>query len=84
MDGRCSAIPMETTSTCRSSRCPSRGSARTASTSICTRQDQQGEVARLLELGAVQYPRTPEPGDDFVTLQDPEGNLFDVIDKSGG
>lgn len=46
--------------------------------------DQQGEVARLLALGAVRYPRTPEAGEDFVTLQDPEGNLFDVIDKAGG
>ena len=44
--------------------------------------DQAGEVERLLELGAVRLPRTPEAGDDFVTLQDPEGNLFDVIDKS--
>jgi hypothetical protein len=44
-------------------------------------QDQQGEVARLLALGAVRYPRTPEFGEDFVTLQDPEGNIFDVIDK---
>jgi hypothetical protein len=47
-------------------------------------EDQQAEVARLLELGAVRFPRTPEPGEDFVTLQDPEGNIFDVIDKSGG
>jgi Glyoxalase-like domain len=46
--------------------------------------DPAGEVARLLELGAVRFPRTPEAGDDFVTLQDPEGNLFDVIDKSRG
>jgi hypothetical protein len=46
--------------------------------------DQPGEVERLLDLGAVRFPRTLEPGDDFVTLQDPEGNVFDVIDKSGG
>jgi Glyoxalase-like domain len=45
--------------------------------------DQSGEVARLLTLGAVRYPRTPDLGEDFVTLQDPEGNLFDVIDKAG-
>jgi catechol 2,3-dioxygenase-like lactoylglutathione lyase family enzyme len=42
-----------------------------------------GEVERLLLLGAVRYPRTPEPGEDFVALLDPEGNVFDVIDKSG-
>jgi hypothetical protein len=46
--------------------------------------DQAGEVARLVALGAVRYPRTPDLGEDFVTLQDPEGNLFDVIDKAGG
>ncbi len=45
--------------------------------------DQQGEVARLLALGAVRYPRTAASGEDFVTLQDPEGNIFDVIDKVG-
>jgi hypothetical protein len=46
-------------------------------------QDQQREVARLLALGAVRYPRTTAFGEDFVTLQDPEGNIFDVIDKVG-
>jgi hypothetical protein len=44
--------------------------------------DPAGEVERLLALGAVRFPRTPEVGEDFVTLQDPEGNPFDVIDKS--
>ena len=45
--------------------------------------DQAGEVERLLGLGATRHPRTPEPGDDFVVLADPEGNLFCVIDVSG-
>jgi hypothetical protein len=45
--------------------------------------DQEGEVARLLELGAMRHPRTPGPGDDFVAMVDPEGNLFDVIDRAG-
>ena len=44
---------------------------------------QADEVERLLALGATRYPRTPGPGEDFVVLQDPEGNLFDVIDTSG-
>jgi Glyoxalase-like domain len=44
--------------------------------------DQAGEVERLLGLGARRHPRTPEPGEDFITLEDPEGNLFCVIDKS--
>ena len=45
--------------------------------------DQAGEVERLLALGATRHPREPEPDDDFVVLEDPEGNLFCVIDTSG-
>jgi hypothetical protein len=41
--------------------------------------DQQGEIRRLLGLGATVHPRTPEPDEDFVVLADPEGNLFCVI-----
>jgi hypothetical protein len=44
--------------------------------------DQQGEVERLLGLGATRHPRIPEPGEDFIVLADPEGNLFCVIDTS--
>ncbi len=43
-------------------------------------EDQAGEVERLLGLGATRFPRTAEPGEDFVVLEDPEGNLFCVID----
>jgi hypothetical protein len=43
--------------------------------------DQSGEVRRLLQIGASIHPRTPEPDEDFVVLEDPEGNLFCVIDK---
>jgi glyoxalase superfamily protein len=46
--------------------------------------DQEAEVQRLLGLGATRFARTPEPGEDFLVLEDPEGNLFDVIDKRGG
>jgi hypothetical protein len=42
--------------------------------------DQEEEVQRLLELGATRHPRTPEPGEDFIVLEDPEGNLFCVVD----
>lgn len=42
--------------------------------------DQEGEVERLLELGAMRHPRTPEPDEDFIVLEDPEGNLFCVVD----
>jgi hypothetical protein len=44
--------------------------------------DQEGEVERLLELGATRHPRSPEPDEDFIVLADPEGNLFCVIDTS--
>jgi len=40
------------------------------------------EVARLLGLGAT-LKRPASKGEDFVTLADPDGNLFDVIDKKG-
>jgi hypothetical protein len=42
--------------------------------------DQQGEVERLLRIGATRHPRTPEPDEDFIVLEDPEGNLFCVVD----
>ena len=45
--------------------------------------NQQAEVERLLALGAKRYERIPEEGEDFVVLEDPEGNLFCVIDTSG-
>lgn len=45
--------------------------------------DQAGEVERLLGIGATRHPREPEPDEDFITLADPEGNLFCVIDTSG-
>jgi catechol 2,3-dioxygenase-like lactoylglutathione lyase family enzyme len=44
--------------------------------------DPDAEVERLLRLGA-QLARPAESGHDFVTLADPDGNLFDVIDKRG-
>lgn len=44
--------------------------------------DQAGEVERLLSIGATRHPREPEPDEDFIVLEDPEGNLFCVIDTS--
>lgn len=38
------------------------------------------EVERLVRLGAT-LKRPADPGHDFVTLADPDGNQFDVIDK---
>ncbi|MDG6929079.1 MAG: VOC family protein [Nitrososphaerota archaeon] len=45
--------------------------------------DQEGEVERLLGMGAKRHPQTYEPGDDFVVLEDPDGNLFCVVDTGG-
>jgi Glyoxalase-like domain len=42
----------------------------------------EAEVDRLVALGAT-VRRRAEPGEDFVTLADPDGNQFDVIDKRG-
>lgn len=41
--------------------------------------EQDDEVARLVGLGAARYPWRYRPGDDFVVLEDPDGNLFCVI-----
>ncbi len=41
--------------------------------------DQQGEVERLVKIGATRYPWRYKPGADFVVLEDPDGNLFCVI-----
>ena len=41
--------------------------------------DQQGEVERLVEIGATRYPWRYRPDDDFVVLEDPDGNLFCVV-----
>lgn len=41
--------------------------------------DQEGEVERLVKLGATRYSWRYKPGDDFVVLEDPDGNLFCVV-----
>jgi len=43
--------------------------------------DQRTEVARLEALGARRYPWRYRAGADFVVLEDPDGNLFCVIQK---
>jgi len=45
-------------------------------------RDQGGEVERLLKLGATRHPQTYDPEDDFIVLEDPDGNLFCVIDTT--
>lgn len=41
--------------------------------------DQAAEVERLVKLGAVRYPWRYEPDADYVVLEDPDGNLFCVV-----
>ncbi len=41
--------------------------------------DQPGEVERLVSLGAKRYPWRYEPEADYVVLEDPDGNLFCVV-----
>lgn len=43
--------------------------------------DRQGEVKRLLEIGATLHPQTYEADEDFRVLEDPDGNLFCIIQK---
>ena len=42
--------------------------------------NQKQEIGRLLRLGAKRHPQTYGPGDDFRVLEDPDGNLFCVVD----
>ncbi len=42
-------------------------------------RDQKGEVERLSQIGATRYPWRYRADDDFVVLEDPDGNLFCVI-----
>ena len=43
--------------------------------------DQKAEVGRLEALGARRYPWRYRTGADFVVLEDPDGNLFCVVQK---
>jgi catechol 2,3-dioxygenase-like lactoylglutathione lyase family enzyme len=42
-------------------------------------ESQNDDVNRLLQLGARRYPWRYRPGSDFVVLEDPDGNLFCVV-----
>jgi catechol 2,3-dioxygenase-like lactoylglutathione lyase family enzyme len=41
--------------------------------------DKEAEVERLVNLGATRYPWRYKPCDDFIVLEDPDGNLFCVV-----
>ena len=43
---------------------------------------RDGEVQRLVGLGAKRYSWRYKRHDDFVVLEDPDGNLFCVVQKS--
>ena len=43
--------------------------------------NQLAEVERLLDAGASRYPWRYRPHDDFVVLEDPDGNLFCVVQR---
>lgn len=42
-------------------------------------RDQKSEVERLVRLGARRHPWRYEPDADYVVLEDPDGNLFCVV-----
>ncbi len=44
--------------------------------------EPEREIERLVGLGAAIF-REREEGEDFVVLEDPEGNLFCVVDTRG-
>lgn len=46
--------------------------------------NQEDELTRLVGLGAIRYPWRYKPGDDFVVLEDPDGNLFCVVEVPSG
>jgi Glyoxalase-like domain len=45
-------------------------------------EHRDAEVARLETLGARRYPWRYRPEADFIVLEDPDGNLFCVVQES--
>jgi len=43
--------------------------------------NQEGEVERLVKLGATRYPWRYPARADYVVLEDPDGNLFCVVQR---
>ena len=44
--------------------------------------DREREVERLVALGATRYPWRYRPNSDFIVLEDPDGNLFCVVQRA--
>jgi hypothetical protein len=47
-------------------------------------KDREGEVERLLKIGAKRHPQTYDPDEDFRVMEDPDGNLFCVVQLPKG
>ena len=45
-------------------------------------KNREAEVERLVKMGATRYPWRYKTGDDFVVLEDPDGNLFCVVQRN--
>jgi len=45
--------------------------------------DRDGEVKRMLKIGATHHLQTYDPDDDFIVLEDPDGNHLYVVDQTG-
>jgi hypothetical protein len=43
--------------------------------------NRDDEVKRLLKIGAKRHPQAYDPDDDFRVLEDPDGNLFCVVQR---
>jgi catechol 2,3-dioxygenase-like lactoylglutathione lyase family enzyme len=46
--------------------------------------DQEGEVERLVGIGATRYPQEYRLDADFIVLEDPDGNRFCVVQVPNG
>jgi hypothetical protein len=46
--------------------------------------DQEGEVERLVGIGATRYTQEYRPDADFIVLEDPDGNRFCVVQAPDG
>jgi catechol 2,3-dioxygenase-like lactoylglutathione lyase family enzyme len=42
-------------------------------------RDKDSEAERVVKLGATRYPWRYKPHDNFTVLEDPDGNLFCVV-----
>jgi catechol 2,3-dioxygenase-like lactoylglutathione lyase family enzyme len=46
--------------------------------------DREGEIERLVAIGATRHPQEYRPDADFTVLEDPDGNRFCVVQVSDG